>query len=175
MDFVIECIPRPWPKENTNRETGFVYHRDPKGYWREYKKVIVATVKAQIIQNGYKMIERYVPVSMGCHFFLPRPKSVSVKERRHPCVKPDLDNYEYAIANLLQGLCYVDDCQIVSRPFAPTKNYADYNIIKWPRFEEGIVNEWWTEMSSYDSPVDNYLKQCRQPFTGVFIRVEEVT
>jgi len=166
MDFVIECIPRPWPKKQVNRKTGMLYRRDPKKLFYQYEHTIRHEIGRQLNHN---INPTENPVILTCHFFIPRPKS---NKNSLPATRPDLDNYMYAIANILQNGIYIDDKQIVK--MEGTKHYADYNIIKWPRFEEGIVNEWWTEMSSYDSPVDNYLKQCRQPFTGVFIRVEEV-
>jgi crossover junction endodeoxyribonuclease RusA len=62
-----------------------------------------------------------------CHvmlaFNLPRPASVSVKRRPHPCVKPDLDKL---IRSTLDGLTdsgiFTDDSQVVV--LSATKRYA---------------------------------------------------
>ena len=87
---------------------------------------------------------------------------------------PDLDNLEYAIANILEGVCYPDDVQVVTRPFPPTKNYADYCLMRWPQFADNQPDAYSLLICQSNLAVSHYLKQCRQPFTGVFIRVEEV-
>jgi len=52
-------------------------------------------------------------LKMELEFILPRPKSVSVKKRPLPTVKPDLDNLVKAVKDGLTGIIYRDDSLIV--------------------------------------------------------------
>ena len=58
------------------------------------------------------------------------PKSVSKKRRElkneriiRPTVKPDIDNYTKGILDSLNGICWIDDSQIVS--LIANKYYSD--------------------------------------------------
>lgn len=69
------------------------------------------------------------PISAYIHVRLPVPKSYP-KSRREACLtgfeaptkKPDLDNIVKSVTDALNGICYVDDCQIVN--IHATKVYA---------------------------------------------------
>ena len=63
------------------------------------------------------------PIALSLIFYLSRPKSVSIKKRKHPTVRPDLDNLEKAVKDGLTGILYVDDAQIVRTDCE--KQYAD--------------------------------------------------
>lgn len=54
------------------------------------------------------------PVSVTLTFDLPRPVSVSVKKRRLPHVKPDLDKLVRAAFDAMTGICFKDDAQVTS-------------------------------------------------------------
>ena len=69
------------------------------------------------------------PVSLFCYIRLPIPKSYS-KSRLAACLnglerplkKPDWDNVAKSVADAMNGIVYVDDCQIVDAHI--TKVYA---------------------------------------------------
>jgi len=69
------------------------------------------------------------PVSLFCYIRLPIPKSYP-KKRLEACLsglerplkKPDWDNVAKAVADAINGIVYVDDCQIVDAHI--TKVYA---------------------------------------------------
>jgi len=46
-------------------------------------------------------------------FYMGIPKSLSMAKRRHPIVKPDLDNLTKAIKDALNGIVWADDALIV--------------------------------------------------------------
>lgn len=60
------------------------------------------------------------PISIYLYIRLPIPASYSKKRTRdciegaeRPTKKPDWDNIAKAVTDALNGICYVDDCQIV--------------------------------------------------------------
>lgn len=70
------------------------------------------------------------PVELEAHFSIPIPRSwpkrdrlAALEGRLRPQGKPDLDNYLKAIADGMNGVVYVDDCQIVSARL--TKRYGE--------------------------------------------------
>ena len=55
-------------------------------------------------------------------FVVPIPKSVSAKVRQQminrvllPTKKPDEDNLAYIVTNAMEGIVYVDDCQVCAK------------------------------------------------------------
>lgn len=61
------------------------------------------------------------PVSLYCYIRLPIPKSYSKKRieaclngSEKPTKKPDWDNVAKSVADAINGIVYVDDCQIVN-------------------------------------------------------------
>lgn len=70
------------------------------------------------------------PLKVFIHIRMPIPKSASKKVRQdcldqlvRPVKKPDWDNVAKAITDALNGIVYVDDCQIVDAHV--TKRYSD--------------------------------------------------
>lgn len=59
-------------------------------------------------------------VSAKVTFYMPRPKTVI---RKYPTPKPDLDKLQRAVFDSLTGVCYHDDCQVIS--VQAQKLYAD--------------------------------------------------
>ena len=56
------------------------------------------------------------PLRVDCLFLFPRPKSLIFKKRDMPRVrhikKPDADNLAKSVLDALNGLVWVDDCQV---------------------------------------------------------------
>lgn len=105
MILVIDIPPQPWPKKLISTRGGKIrmYQRsNPK--WELWSRSLVATAKTLFPQplDG--------PVSIGAIFYIPRPKK---PKSDYVITKPDLDNYLYGVTNLLKGIAYHDDNQIV--------------------------------------------------------------
>jgi len=71
------------------------------------------------------------PMKIFIHIRMPIPKSYSKKMHQdcldqliRPTKKPDWDNVAKAITDALNGIVYVDDCQIVDAHV--TKRYSDW-------------------------------------------------
>lgn len=80
----------------------------------------------ELIKRDYRITHKNAPVLTGAlkieiTFYIPKPKSA--KKRKFPAVKPDLDNYVKLVLDALNGLCYVDDGQVVE--IHASKNYGD--------------------------------------------------
>ncbi len=54
------------------------------------------------------------PLALVCRFYLPRPKSAP-KRRRWPDRRPDLDNLEKTVLDVLTGLVWTDDARICQK------------------------------------------------------------
>ena len=121
MIIKITSIARPWPKKELGThkysKRKLIYQRDPKGYWKAFSESFRLQVKLWMNTNGVEMIARGVPLALGTLIFIPRPKTVSIKKRPFPVVSGkdsgDFDNYKYGIMNLLKGLLFHDDNQVV--------------------------------------------------------------
>jgi len=62
------------------------------------------------------------PIKLTLDFVLKRPKSVPVKKRKYPTVKPDLSNMIKLVEDACNGILYDDDKQIVN--LVSTKRYG---------------------------------------------------
>lgn len=72
-------------------------------------------------------IAKGIPITLGCRFFFERPKShyrtganegfLKSSAPQHHTQKPDLDNLVKFVKDCLNGIAWVDDCQI--NMFAP--------------------------------------------------------
>lgn len=106
-------MPRPWPKENHQRGSFRTYKRDPKGHWKAWSESFRTQIKLYMNANGIEIIPAGIPLAFGTLIFVPRPKSVSEKKRPFPIVIPDYDNIKYGIMNMLKGLLFYDDNQVI--------------------------------------------------------------
>lgn len=68
------------------------------------------------VAQGYRPRDGLLqgPVVVELLFYLLRPKSVSMKKRPLPTVKPDLDKLTRGVCDALKGTIYGDDSQVVS-------------------------------------------------------------
>ena len=77
-------------------------------------------------------------VDVSINFYLPRPKSVSVKKRPYPIVKPDIDKLIRCILDALTGIYFLDDAQVCE--IKALKRYGDTPRVEI--FVKGVeVNE----------------------------------
>lgn len=103
------------------------------GFVRTYTPVKTVTYENQVREAGQKAMGSSeplkTPITAFIHVRLPVPKSYS-KQRTKDCLggfeapakKPDLDNVVKSVTDALNGVCYVDDGQIVN--IHATKVYA---------------------------------------------------
>jgi Holliday junction resolvase RusA-like endonuclease len=62
-------------------------------------------------------------VGLQLTFTMPRPRSISVKKRPLPTVKPDLDKLIRCILDALTGIMFIDDSQVTE--IKAVKHYDD--------------------------------------------------
>ncbi len=63
------------------------------------------------------------PVAVTLTFLLRRPKSVSVRKRPYPHVRPDIDKLARAVLDAMTGTMIADDSQVIS--LILSKHYAE--------------------------------------------------
>lgn len=112
IEFYVAGKPQPQPKADPIINRGGRYiggrHRDPKGKFKGWAtKVRIAVNQAM---GGRQTLSRGVACRLGVEIRLNRPKS---NKRPFPAQIPDWSNYRYYIENLLKGVVYVDDCQVI--------------------------------------------------------------
>lgn len=134
-DIVVVHIPEPFPKKtivaNDSWGNRLPYpklvtreRKSKRGKYKAWEKAVIYQAELSMRQQKWTMFEKGTPLAVGMVFWIPRPKSVKIHERPFPVVVPDLDNYKYAVTNILKGVAYNDDDQIVLE-LPSAKFYAD--------------------------------------------------
>lgn len=82
----------------------------------------VATEAQRVYESRGVLIT--VPVEVSMRFYFTRPKSVSVKKRKYPTCKFDLDKLARNVLDGLTGTIYEDDQQVIDFGKV-SKRYAD--------------------------------------------------
>ena len=106
IKFVLEIEPVPQGRPRFSRTTGIV--RNPvksRAFRYQAGLLIKKALREQGITNPLDGA-----LALSAYYVLKKPKSA--KNRIHPIVKPDIDNFEKALLDALSGLLYVDDSQI---------------------------------------------------------------
>jgi Holliday junction resolvase RusA-like endonuclease len=110
----------------------FVSVYDPKPS-KDYKKYVALHAR-----QAYAWSPIRGAVKMSVDVYKKMPKSFTKKQKEQalsgellPIVKPDTDNYVKGIKDALNGICYMDDAQVVDE--SVRKFYSDE-----PRVEIGI-------------------------------------
>lgn len=114
--FVVDGPPTPKGRPRFSRVGNFTKTYTPKKTKNYEDKV---RQSAQQAMNGHEPLE--TPIAIQMTIKLPVPKSYS-KKRTSDCLnkfempikRPDWDNVAKAITDAINGVVYVDDCQIVS-------------------------------------------------------------
>lgn len=122
--FVIDGIPVAKGRPRLTTRGGFARAYTPEKT-RRFETVVADAARAAVGPiDPYKGA-----VELEAHFDLPIPKSWPKRDKVaalagtiRPVGKPDLDNYLKALADGMNGVVYVDDCQIVSTRL--TKRYG---------------------------------------------------
>lgn len=93
-----------------------------KAYTPKKTKVFEQDVKS-LAKEQYEGKPLLGPLKISIVFSITRPKSVSVKKRKYPTVRPDLDNYIKAVLDSLNGVLFHDDSQVIT--MTCSKQYAE--------------------------------------------------
>lgn len=88
-----------------------------------YSKTLRALAKQQWL---IKPIDG--PLKVEVIFHVPRPKTISIKKRKYPHCKPDLDNLEKLLWDALEGIVFVNDSRIVTKTIS--KQYSSEGMIE---------------------------------------------
>lgn len=118
IELVVYGEPVPIAKMNFNQKKGRIFFRDPNGSKRGWMEEIKRRAIEKLgDDDGF---EKGVPLTIWMEFYLTKPDKC---KRDHPTVKPDLDNLAYGVTNVLKGVLYHDDNQIVHQSIG--KQYVD--------------------------------------------------
>lgn len=97
---------------------------------RVFRKVTITPTKTVEFEQRVKLHLMTVsppllegPLKAEVTFYFKRPKSVSVKKRPYPSIKPDLDNLQKSLFDSMNGMLFHDDSQIVD--LEVKKRYGD--------------------------------------------------
>lgn len=94
------CVPKGRPRVTFQHGKAMAY--TPKRT-REYAKLAKAVVISQMNEDGYEIIPRDKPVRVLLEFYLHR-KITAV---------PDVANLQAQLLDVLEGICYENDSQVV--------------------------------------------------------------
>lgn len=122
--FTVEGVPVAKGRPRLTTRGGFARAYTPEKT-RSFEAVVAEAAKTAVgLMPAYGGA-----VELEAHFLIPIPKSWNRRDReaaingaKYPTAKPDIDNYVKAICDGMNGIVYVDDCQIVSE--RTTKRYG---------------------------------------------------
>lgn len=81
-------------------------------------------VRDTILNHKHPTIPHDSHVTVETTFYLPRPKTIPPRKRKHPTVKPDIDKLQRALYDAItETHIWHDDCQITD--VTSQKRYAD--------------------------------------------------
>lgn len=122
IEFYVEGTPQPQPKSNPRIGRGGQYlgqmHRDPKGKFAGWSTLV--RLAANRAMGGNEILARGVACRLGVEIRVNQPKS---NKRPFPAQTPDWSNYRYFIENIIEGVVYMNDCQVLG-PLPGSKLWA---------------------------------------------------
>lgn len=115
LTFRVDGEPQPFPKKEFNSKTKTIYARDKGGK----KTMWAALIKLRALEAAGIVGRAIYPDPI-----FPRPQAIEIEiwvyrtqsksnKSRYPTSRPDLDNLCYTPHNVLQGIIYTDDSQII--------------------------------------------------------------
>jgi Holliday junction resolvase RusA-like endonuclease len=119
LDFNITPVAKGRPRISSRG--GF-----PRAYTPEKTRAFENEIKATAMSQ-YKDEPLTGPISCRINFYIPRPKSVSVKKRPYPVVGADLDNYIKSLLDGVQGVVFDNDAQVIE--ISASKKYSNEGAI----------------------------------------------
>lgn len=122
IEFFVEGTPQPQPKSDPRLAKGGRYlgqmHRDPKGLFAGWSTLV--RLAANRAMGGNDILARGVACRVGVEI---RVKQAKSNRLPFPAQTPDWSNYRYFVENILRGVVYVDDCQVIG-PLPGSKLWA---------------------------------------------------
>ena len=112
LEFYVPGTPQPNPKTQARISKTGQYlgqrHRDPKGNRARWAELVRVT--ANLAMRGRETLTAGIACRLGVEIRVNQPKS---NRRPFPAQIPDWSNCWYFIENILRGVVYVDDCQVI--------------------------------------------------------------
>jgi Holliday junction resolvase RusA-like endonuclease len=112
IEFIVPAIPVAQPRARATSIGGHARVYEPKDH-------PIAAFKASVrlaASGAFSGAPLQGPLRVDCLFLFPRPKSLLFKKRDMPRVrhvkKPDADNLCKSVLDSLNGLAWLDDCQV---------------------------------------------------------------
>lgn len=107
----VDGEPQPQPKDTRNKYGG-MRHRDKDGRkyaWSQLVRVMATTTVSRGLGDEV-MFPKGTAVRLGVEVRVRKPKR---NKKRFPTQVPDWSNYRYFIENILEGVVYYNDCQVI--------------------------------------------------------------
>lgn len=116
VNFVVDGVPVAKGRPRFAKRGNFVQTYTPQKT-KDYESLVMEA--ATVAMGSAQPLT--TPIAIYLYIRLPIPASYSKKRVRDciegyemPTKKPDWDNIAKAVTDALNGICYVDDCQIVN-------------------------------------------------------------
>lgn len=133
IEFRVDGEPQEWPKKviNTTDKFGFrrdgsryaiptVKPRDPKRTKTRWKNQVKNQAWLYMLGCKQDYIKKPQAIAIEVRLYRTQPKS---NKNPYPSTRPDGDNYFYLVHNVLEGICYDNDGQLVD--YQEYKRWAD--------------------------------------------------
>ena len=105
FELIFPINPKPKPRARTFVDKFGRMRATPKASRKRYENIL-----AQMARLRYKNKPMEGPLRVDVIFFIVRPKKPKFKN--FPAVRPDIDNYQKAFLDAMQGIIFLDDSQI---------------------------------------------------------------
>jgi len=125
IEFRIQIEPKPKGRPRFNFNSRHAYTpEDTRSYETDLKWLLGPHRPTELLEG---------PLQLALEFGLVRPKSNRLK---YPSVKPDLDNFEKAVMDAMEGIFFKNDSQIIAKfstkVWTPAAPYIQIRIQSLP-------------------------------------------
>lgn len=119
IQFTVHCVPVPQPRQRTRAFIDGAGNAMTQNYTpaKHPANVFKAAVAVAYWAESRRVAPVDGPVSLSLVFILPRPKSMTKKRGPNPRVPDarktaDIDNLSKCVMDALNGVAWLDDCQV---------------------------------------------------------------
>jgi crossover junction endodeoxyribonuclease RusA len=127
LDFTVylRVEPQGSKKAIPHKATGRIILIDVKSReLKAFRLALGAIARGKVSEIPWAPVHVPLKVQLDCFFIRPE----SVKNRRFPSVKPDVDKAARSCLDAMTGIVYADDAQVVQ--LIATKNYGDREKVR---------------------------------------------